>query len=124
MAVLLVSFLGIIFGLLAKSSFGRSLLLNYPKLFSLGFVSHEGPSEEAMKNSKFSLTFFGQGHPKAVSLAEPTDQHTNLPTKKIVTRVSASNPGKCLFFPNFLVTLCAIVVDHLRCFFLFISVTF
>lgn len=98
-AVLFISFLGIIFGVLAKFSFGRSLLLNYPKVFSLGFVSHEGPSEEAMKKSRFSITFFGQGWDE--KLAEPTDQHTTLPSKKIVTRVSASNPGNCFSFFNF-----------------------
>lgn len=59
LAVLLVSFLGIIFGILAKFSFGRNLLLKHPKLFSFGFFSHEGPSEETMKNTKFSITFFG-----------------------------------------------------------------
>lgn len=91
--VLLVSFVGIIFGLLTKYSFGRNLLLKYPKIFSFGFVSHEGPNEESMKNTKFSITFFGQGWPKEEALAEPTDQHTTLPTKKIVTRVTGTNPG-------------------------------
>lgn len=100
--VLLVSLFGIIFGLLTKFSFGRNLLLKYPKFFTLGFVSHEGPTEEAMKNSKFEITFVGIGWPKEDALAEPTDQHTNLPSKKIVTRVSASNPGTNLFFSFYL----------------------
>lgn len=85
--------MGIIFGLLAKFSFGRQLLLNHPKLFSLGFFSHEGPSEETMKNTKFSITFFGQGWPKEDTHIEPTDQYTTPPSKKLVTRVTASNPG-------------------------------
>lgn len=85
--------MGIIFGILTKSKFGRDLLLKYPKIFSLGYISHEGPSEETMKNSKFSITFFGQGWPKEEALAEPTDEHTTLPTKSIVTRVSGTNPG-------------------------------
>lgn len=88
--------MGVIFGLLTKCQFGRNLLLKYPKIFSLGFISHEGPSEESMKNSKFSITFFGQGWPKEEALSEPTDQHTNPPSKKIVTRVSGTNPGKFL----------------------------
>ncbi|XP_055325410.1 saccharopine dehydrogenase-like oxidoreductase [Sitodiplosis mosellana] len=93
LTVLMVSFMGIIFGILAKYSFGRKLLLKYPKLFSLGFISHEGPSEESMKNTKFSVTFYGQGWPKEEALSEPTDQHTTLPSKKIVTRVTGTNPG-------------------------------
>lgn len=94
LTVLFISFMGIVFGLLTKYSFGRKLLLNYPKFFSFGLVSHEGPTIEKMKKSKFSMTFYGQGWPKEDTLAESTDQHTKLPSKKIVTRVSASNPGK------------------------------
>lgn len=85
--------MGIVFGLLTKYSFGRKLLLKYPKIFSLGFISHEGPTEEKMKNTKFSITFYGQGWPKEETLAEPTDQHTTMPSKKIVTRVTGTNPG-------------------------------
>lgn len=96
LTVLLVSFMGVVFGLLTKCQFGRNLLLKYPKIFSLGFVSHDGPSEETMKNSKFSITFFGQGWPKEEALSEPTDQHTTPPSKKIVTRVTGTNPGKNL----------------------------
>ena len=96
LTVLLVSFMGVVFGLLTKCQFGRNLLLKYPKIFSLGFISHEGPSEETMKNSKFSITFFGQGWPKEEALSEPTDQHTTPPSKKIVTRVTGTNPGKLL----------------------------
>lgn len=92
-SVLFVSFFAAIFGLLAKFKCGQQLLLKYPKIFSFGFFSREGPSEEAMKNTKFSITFFGQGWPKEESLAEPTDQHSTPPTKKLVTRVSGTNPG-------------------------------
>lgn len=93
MSVMFLSFFGMIFGLLAKFKFGQQLLLKYPKIFSCGFFSHEGPSEETMKNTKFSITFYGQGWPKEDSLTEPTDQYTTPPTKELVTRVSASNPG-------------------------------
>lgn len=93
MQVLVLSLVGIVFGTLTKFSFGRKLLLNYPKIFSLGFVSHEGPSEQKMKNTKFSITFYGDGWPKEEALSEPTDSHTTPPSKKLVTCVSASNPG-------------------------------
>lgn len=87
-----------IFGVLTKFSFGRKLLLDHPKFFSFGFFSHEGPSEESMKNTKFSITFYGDGWTKEESLSEPTDQHTTLPNKKLATRVSASNPGNLSIF--------------------------
>lgn len=82
-----------IFGFLAKFGFGRQLLLKYPKLFSLGTVSHEGPSEEQMENTNFSLTFYGNGWPKEEKLAEGSDKHTNKPTKRLVTRVFCKDPG-------------------------------
>lgn len=91
--VIVLSILGLVFGALTKCAFGRKLLLNYPKIFSLGFVSHEGPTEEKMKNTKFSITFYGDGWPKEEALSEPTDSHTALPSKQLVTRVSATNPG-------------------------------
>lgn len=84
---------GAIFGILTKFSFGRKLLLDHPKLFSLGFFSHEGPSEDTMEKTKFSITFYGQGWPSSEKLAEPTDVHTTAPTKKLVTRVTGTNPG-------------------------------
>lgn len=89
---------GVVFGVLTKFAFGRKLLLDYPKVFSFGFVSHEGPTEDTMEKTKFSVTFHGKGWPE--KLAEPTDVHTTEPTKKLVTRVTATNPGECIFIYN------------------------
>lgn len=85
--------MGLIFGILAKFEYGRKLLLNHPKFFSFGIVSHEGPSDEAMKNSRFSITFYGKGWSKEDAPTDETNENGELPTKKLVTRVSASNPG-------------------------------
>lgn len=90
--VISMMFFGLIFGILTKFSFGRKLLLNHPKAFSLGFFSHDGPTEDTMEKTKFSITFYGKGWPE--KLAEPTDVHTSEPTKKFVTRVTGTNPGK------------------------------
>lgn len=46
-----------------------------------------------MENTKFSMTFYGEGWPKEDALAEPTDKHTGPPTKKLVTKVTGTNPG-------------------------------
>lgn len=91
--VLVVGLFAAIFGLLAKFSFGRNLLLKYPKLFSGGLISHEGPSDEKMKNTKFAWTFYAQGWKKEQKLAEPTDQYTDPPSKTMIAKVSGSNPG-------------------------------
>jgi short subunit dehydrogenase-like uncharacterized protein len=86
-----VAFIAVVFGILAKFSCGRKLLLNHPKLFTLGFVSHEGPKEEANENTKFTMTFYAEGWNE--KLAEATDEFTTPINKKLVTRVSALNPG-------------------------------
>lgn len=92
-AVFGVAFVGAIFALFARFSYGRQLLLKYPELFSFGFISHEGPKEEKMEKTHFSMTFYGEGWFKEEKLSEPTDQHTTSPTKNITTRVSGINPG-------------------------------
>jgi hypothetical protein len=56
-------------------------------VFSGGFISHEGPSEEQMKNSYADMTLFGEGWKE--KLAEPTDQHDSPPNKRIVVKVGA-----------------------------------
>lgn len=94
-ATLFMAFFGMVFGIMTKFSFTRKLLLNNPKFFSLGFFSREGPSEETMENTKFSITFHGQGWPKEEALSESSDQHTTPPSKTLTTRVTATNPGKC-----------------------------
>lgn len=88
MGVILVA---MIFGILTRFAFGRRLLLNYPKLFSFGFVSHEGPKEELNENTNFEMTFYGEGWKE--TLAEPTDKFTTPMDKKLITKVSANNPG-------------------------------
>lgn len=86
-----VGVLGLIFVLLSKFQFGRNLLLKYPRVFSAGAASHEGPSEEGMKNSYFNLTLFGEGWKER--LAEPTDEHNSPPNRRVVVKVSGKDPG-------------------------------
>lgn len=82
---------GIIFGIMANLSFGRRLLLDYPKFFSFGKVSHEGPSQETMEKSKFSMHLFGRGWSPQVAV--PSQGYPLPPTKEIYVRVSGTNPG-------------------------------
>lgn len=89
----LVALFAVFFGLMAKFSFGRRLLLKYPKIFSLGFTSHEGPSEAAMERTYFSITMKALGWPQSERLAEPTDQYTSSPSKSLMVKVSGPNPG-------------------------------
>ncbi|KAF4525619.1 hypothetical protein B566_EDAN001218 [Ephemera danica] len=45
-----VSLVAAVFFCLSKFSCGRTLLLKYPRFFSCGMMSHEGPTEESRKN--------------------------------------------------------------------------
>jgi hypothetical protein len=52
-------------------------LLRFPQLFSYGLFSHEGPTEQQMKETCFSMTFVGRGFKdaaKADSGADPDYQ--------------------------------------------------
>ncbi|XP_058058103.1 saccharopine dehydrogenase-like oxidoreductase isoform X2 [Anopheles bellator] len=88
-----VAFVAIVFAIMCRFNFGRKLLLKFPKLFSLGSVSHEGPSERSMENTQFAIYFNGQGWDKAEKLLEPSDQYKSPPKKRILTKVSGTNPG-------------------------------
>jgi len=90
-AIFGVIFIGAIFALMARFSFGRKLLLAHPKFFSFGFVSHEGPKEETNENNEFEMTFVGQGWKE--TLAEPTDKFSSRTDKKMIVRVKGNNVG-------------------------------
>ncbi|KAG6588500.1 putative mitochondrial saccharopine dehydrogenase-like oxidoreductase, partial [Cucurbita argyrosperma subsp. sororia] len=53
--------LGIIIGLLSRSSFGRWLLLTFPSIFSLGWFRKNGPSEDEVDSASFKMWFVGHG---------------------------------------------------------------
>lgn len=63
----------------------------HPKFFSLGFISHEGPTEELAEATHFSVTIVGNGWSE--KQAEPLDNPQSPPDKTIVARVSGVNPG-------------------------------
>ncbi|XP_029169228.1 saccharopine dehydrogenase-like oxidoreductase [Nylanderia fulva] len=86
---IVVTIIGMIFGLLTRTTFGCNLLLKYPALFSFGFISHEHPKQEAQDNARFSITFKALGWTE--KLAEPTDKHTDPPNKKVITKVSGTS---------------------------------
>jgi hypothetical protein len=53
--------LGLLLQTLAGYPRGRALLLRYPRLFTAGMFSHEGPSKEQLKNTSFKMTLYGTG---------------------------------------------------------------
>ncbi|CAG9860129.1 unnamed protein product [Phyllotreta striolata] len=87
---IVISFL--IWTLLVKFKWGRSLLLNYPHLFTFGmFRKDQNPSEEKINNTIFQITFYGEGWRE--KLPDKNDQYSNPPNKSIIARVKGRNPG-------------------------------
>ncbi|XP_065072442.1 saccharopine dehydrogenase-like oxidoreductase [Ochlerotatus camptorhynchus] len=91
--VLAVILVAAVFGIMTRFKLGRQLLLKYPRLFSAGFVSHEGPSEETMKNTEFTMYFKGEGWNRDEEQLEPSDQYKVPPNKKLKVKVTGTNPG-------------------------------
>ncbi|KAM3931203.1 saccharopine dehydrogenase-like oxidoreductase [Leptodactylus fuscus] len=82
LSVIQLMFAGFFFVLFTKFSFGRKLLIKYPKFFSFGYFSKEGPTQQQMEESSFSMTFFGEGYSRGL------DPQQGKPNVKICTQVS------------------------------------
>nr|XP_002125674.1 saccharopine dehydrogenase-like oxidoreductase [Ciona intestinalis] len=85
--IFLMMVFGGIFKFLAMRSWGRSLLLNHPKFFTLGLFSHEGPTKQQLKESSFNIVMFGEGYPTG------SFDSNKKPKKKITVKVSGPEPG-------------------------------
>ncbi|XP_028391984.1 saccharopine dehydrogenase-like oxidoreductase [Dendronephthya gigantea] len=81
---------GFIFMLLASFDYGRKVLEKYPKIFSFGIFSHEGPTKEERDGTSFSMTFYGKGFSKDYEGEISPESKMD---KKIVTRIIAPEPG-------------------------------
>lgn len=99
-----VAVMGLFLGLFAMFSFGRSLLLKFPELFSLGLFRKTGPTEEEVKSATFKMWFVGRGY----SDSSVASQGRIKPDTEIITRVSGPEVGY-VTTPIILVQ-CALVV--------------
>eukprot|EP01116_Phalansterium_solitarium_P011012 TRINITY_DN26623_c0_g1_i1.p1 TRINITY_DN26623_c0_g1~~TRINITY_DN26623_c0_g1_i1.p1 ORF type:complete len:420 (+),score=114.83 TRINITY_DN26623_c0_g1_i1:107-1366(+) len=81
--------MAVVIGLLAKFSFGRHLLLAYPRLFSLGVFSRDRPQMAAVESSRFKMTFYARG----TSAAAGTPKGPVKPDWQVVTQVSGPEFG-------------------------------
>ncbi|XP_064623760.1 saccharopine dehydrogenase-like oxidoreductase [Lineus longissimus] len=90
LATLGLSVFGIIFGLLASFSFGRTLLEKFPRLFSAGKFSHEGPSRKQIADCTFWMLMIGEGWQKKMT---PEEQHKDQPDKKVRVKISGPEAG-------------------------------
>ncbi|XP_069810815.1 saccharopine dehydrogenase-like oxidoreductase [Dendropsophus ebraccatus] len=86
-SVIKLMFAGFLFLLFTKFSFGRKLLIKFPKFFSFGYFSKEGPTQKQMDESSFSMTFFGEGYSQGL------DPQQGKPNVKICTQVTGPEAG-------------------------------
>ncbi|XP_066281581.1 saccharopine dehydrogenase-like oxidoreductase isoform X3 [Branchiostoma lanceolatum] len=64
--LVLLMITGVVFGVMTKFSWGRWLLSKYPRLFSLGYFSHEGPTQKQIEGASFTMQFIGSGYSNTV----------------------------------------------------------
>ncbi|KAF9416228.1 hypothetical protein HW555_006387 [Spodoptera exigua] len=64
----------------------RSLLINWPRLVTVGYASQKGPSERTRRDTKYSFVLNGKGWDLGADL-------NSEPTKKMSVKVSGSDPG-------------------------------
>uniref|UniRef100_A0A0B6Y7D7 Saccharopine dehydrogenase NADP binding domain-containing protein n=1 Tax=Arion vulgaris TaxID=1028688 RepID=A0A0B6Y7D7_9EUPU len=77
-----------VFGLFASFSFGQTLLLKYPHIFSFGFFKKGGPTKKQIDACSFSMTFIGHGYNKV-----DKDRADKTPDKILTSKILGPEPG-------------------------------
>jgi len=96
---LLTITVGVIFGLLAKTQFGRNILEKYPGFCSFGAVGRDGVPEEKAAGTNFELRLVGHGWgekvTKGVAEKDGDDEfkREELPNKEVTVTVKGANIG-------------------------------
>lgn len=62
-------------------------ILKFPRVFSLGLASHEGPTKEEMNKTKFTFTLIGKGW------STSQEHHEEPPNKVKILKVRGTNPA-------------------------------
>ncbi|XP_050497993.1 lipid droplet localized protein [Diabrotica virgifera virgifera] len=75
---------------LAQFSFTRNWLIEYPQIFSFGYVKkEEHPSEEVKAGGRYRLTLYGEGWKE--KLANVNDQYAMPPNRSILAQLQFEN---------------------------------
>ncbi|XP_061391779.1 saccharopine dehydrogenase-like oxidoreductase [Musca vetustissima] len=90
---------------MANIGFTRKLLLKYPHIFTLGLMTHEGPTEANRKAMEFRYTLKAKGWTTGTS-------ESAAPNKEVVVRVTGKDP--CYGITSCVLLLCAktILKEH------------
>ncbi|KAH9519579.1 hypothetical protein Btru_003066 [Bulinus truncatus] len=79
---------GIVFFFLTNFSLGRSFLLKYPHIVSMGVFKKGGPTRKQIEGTSFTMTFIAYGYS-----ADLTDRTGKKPDKKVITKLMGPEPG-------------------------------
>ncbi|KAL3135847.1 hypothetical protein ABBQ32_007405 [Trebouxia sp. C0010 RCD-2024] len=85
---LLFALFGKLLETLAKFAWGRSALLRYPRLFSYGLFSREGPNEQQLAQTRFQMRFIGDAYSQGAP-SNPAAQ----PDEHVQVSVTGPEPG-------------------------------
>ena len=85
-AVLFALF-GTLLKLMVSFKLGKSLLLKYPSIFSLGMFKSSGPTQQQLNQTSFTMNYFARGY-KSI----PSDTRSK-PDLKLHTQLNAPEPG-------------------------------
>jgi short subunit dehydrogenase-like uncharacterized protein len=81
----------VLFYLLASLKVGRRLMEAFPKFFTFGLFSHEGPNQQQIKTTKFKTSVYGAGWRNRH--LKPEENPTEPPKDRIVCVVEGGEPG-------------------------------
>lgn len=85
---------GIMFALMTATSFGQNLLSKYPKFFTRGAFSKEGPTREQIESTRFQTIIQGKGWSKReIGNIDPHSEPETTPDSKIIVKVTGPDPG-------------------------------
>ncbi len=99
---------GGVFFMLASFDFGKNLLLNFPEFFTLGVFSHEGPNQEQLDNTFFTMEFFAQGYSSKQLIND-----NNKPDKKVKVMISGPEPGY-VATPAIFIALTLLLIENIN----------
>lgn len=88
---------GAVIATLTMTDFGCRLLSAYPKFFSFGKFSKQGPSREQIESTKFQTIIFGKGWSQETiesnGVNDMIDEPKEEPNQQIIVKVSGPDPG-------------------------------
>ncbi|GFO11053.1 saccharopine dehydrogenase-like oxidoreductase [Plakobranchus ocellatus] len=76
------------FTFLSQYSFGRWILLKFPQVFTLGYVTKAGPTQEQTDTTTFSMTYVGYGFDSNEAASAG-----GKPNRRVLARLSAPDLG-------------------------------